>query len=553
MNKKARGTGYTPQVRIADVYDLDNEFAFAHFTDYTLTSPADLDTTKEVINPNPILTISTNTLKEVDLQSPPTIGGDSAKGAEPEDLADKLDAIPLHIFRQFLKSSGERDAFIQRTDRFDALRTQRICTHLRSDYQVVPVKAAKKPEEQSATSSRIIKEREVADKMLTSMWAMMSFRWMAFGRLLVSPAHELLAATCRKKSTRRESSLSSGTRHGKDRKRILDLAGIPVGDWGWHCAYDYPKSKVYTVTSRTTSSDGASATESDNSGQSTNCQAPINHRHIIVSYLWRLPFPDNHFDVVSARSLFMALKTLSGKGRSPAMDLMSPVNIMDEYDLCLEECLRVLKPGGYLEYFLFDNDIVNPGPLAVELSTKFINELEANSYDPYPTKKWIKRLNKAGYGDMKRAWVFLPMAPQVKPKLPSKDGEYEVQVQAQQHQQSGSFNNDIDAVKEEVRRKLEAWKDLGMMKGSTESVAPVTGLVGSWMWERWMLKTSAEAEKDSKWNLSLDTIGSVLDEGRDMKSGWRALMGWARKPLVVEPYTYRRMMSDSSSSTFSAI
>ena len=251
----------------------------------------------------------------------------------------------------------------------------------------------------------------------------------------------------------------------------------------------------------------------------------------------------------------MALKVYRGKGRLPTVNFMSPVNIIDEYDLCLEECLRVLKPGGYLEYFLFDNDIVNPGPLAVELSTKFTNELEANSYDPYPTRKWIKRLNKAGYGDMKRAWIFLPMAPQVKPKPPSKDSEYEVQPQAQQPQQNSSFNNNIDAVKEEVRRKLEAWEDFGTMKmkGSTESVAPVTGLVGSWVWERWMLKTSAETGKGSEWNISLDTIGSVLDEGRDMKSGWRAMMGWARKPLAAEPYTYRRMRADSSNSTFSTI
>jgi len=321
------------------------------------------------------------------------------------------------------------------------------------------------------------------------------------------------------------------------------------GDWGWHCAYDYPKSKVYTVTSGTASTYGTSTAESDNPGQSTKCRGPRNHRHITVSYLWCLPFPDSHFDIVSARSLFMALRVHRGKNCSPAMNLMDTT---DEYDLCLEECLRVLKPGGYLEYFLFDNDIVNPGPLAVELSTKFTNELEANAYDPYPTRKWIKRLNKAGYGDMKRAWIFLPMAPQVKPKPPSRDDENEVQSQAQRHHQSGSFDN-IGVVEEEVRRKLEAWENFGTMKGSTESVAPITGLAGSWVWERWMLKTSAEAEKDSDWNLSLDTIGSVLDEGRDMKSGWRAMLGWARKPLAADPYTYRRMRADSANSAFSAI
>lgn len=321
---------------------------------------------------------------------------------------------------------------------------------------------------------------------------------------------------------------------------------IYIGDWGWHCACDYPNSKVYTVTTRTANID---ATPVPGSDSTTTFQGPKNHRHITVSYLWRLPFPDNHFDVVSARSLFMALKIHRRPNCPPSIDLTSPLNIMDEYDLCLEECHRVLKPGGYLEFFLLDNDIINPGPLGVELSTKFTSELEANAYDPYPTRKWIQRLNKAGYGDMKRAWMFLPMAPQVKPKLPSKDDDYVVQPQQQPHQRSGSFNS-IDAVKEEVRRKLEAWEDLGTTKGSTESVAPVAGLLGSWVWERWMLKTSAEAEENSDWRLALDTIGSVLDEGRDMKSGWRSMFGWARKQLVADSYTYS---ADNTKNTFSAL
>lgn len=230
-------------------------------------------------------------------------------------------------------------------------------------------------------------------------------------------------------------------------------------------------------------------------------------------------------------------------------DMVVPLNIMDEYDLCLEECLRVLKPGGHLEFLLLDNDIINPGPLGTDLCAKFTNELVSNAYDPYPTRKWIQRLNKAGYGEMKRAWMFLPMAPQVKPKPPSKDDEYE--VQPPRHQRSGSFSK-IDLVKEEVRRKLEAWEDPSTVKGSTESVAPVTGLLGSYLWEKWMLTISAEMEKGSDWGPTLDTIGSVLDEGKDLKSGWRTMVGWAKKPLVADPYTYRRTRADSGNSVSSA-
>lgn len=201
----------------------------------------------------------------------------------------------------------------------------------------------------------------------------------------------------------------------------------------------------------------------------------------------------------------------------------SPEQNQDEYDLCLEECLRVLKPGGHLEFSLFDNDIMNAGPLASDLSAKFGESLESKGYDPAPTKRWVSRLNRAGFGEIKRTWLFLPMAPPCsKPKVPSK-GDMHLPPHESQ---------DLDMVKEEVRRKMEAWEDLGAKKGSLENVSPITGLVGSWVWEKWMLKTSAEAG-DGEWQLAVDMVGSVLNEAKERGSGWRCLVGWARKPLHV--------------------
>ncbi|KAI5809938.1 hypothetical protein DFH27DRAFT_467236, partial [Peziza echinospora] len=461
---------------------------------------------------------------------------------EAEDLAQKKpDATHLHVFRQFLKNSGQDDAFIHRFPRFDALQTQRICTHLRSDYAIEPLKGSKQAPTEEAVSrtTKILRQREVADQMLTGMWALMAHRWLTFGKLLISPAQEEMAGVRARKPTRSPSGkLGAGSvptrsisRGDTERRRVLDLGGAPIGDWGWHCAYDYPRSKVYTVTSRSIKSPFYGAdTEEASPSQSEMSKGPKNHRHLIVSYLWRLPFPENHFDVVSARSLYTVLKVHRHASRSSTasfQELQSPLNIMDEYDLCLEECLRVLKPGGYLEFNLLDNDIINPGPLGLDLSAKFANELEANAYDPNPTRKWIKRLNKAGFGEMKRAWIFFPMAPQVKPVVPSKEDDFIPPP----HQRSMS-NDDTISVGEELRRKMEAWEDLGIKKGSTELAAPVTGLLGSWTWEKWMLKTSAEAEKTSDFGLSIDTIGRVLEEGREMGSGWRTLVGWARKPLV---------------------
>ena len=226
--------GVTPQTRIADACDLNNEFALACFTDFTPMTSADPGTIEGVTSPNSNPPIVIDAVEEDAPQFSPTSEKNNVKSVEPEDLgkvADSLDATPLRVFCQFLESSGEHDAFIQRSDRFYALQTQRICTHLRNDHQVAPVKKAKKAEKQSIISSMVIQQREIEDKMLTSMWVMMSFRWMAFGRLLVSPTHELLDTTCGKQSARGDSGLSSGTGGREDRKRVLDLGGIPVGEY----------------------------------------------------------------------------------------------------------------------------------------------------------------------------------------------------------------------------------------------------------------------------------------------------------------------------------
>ena len=539
-NAAVGSSSMTPLIQTADVCALKDEFDVSALIESVEATPSLINTVKGSTPPDSALTTPF-----MNLQSPcigPTTGTYDEMGEESEER-DKPDATYLQLFRQFLKDSGENDVFIQRSDRFDALQMQRICAHRHKEYHVAPLTEVKKGKQVASASKKIKKQQQVADEMMTSIWAVMSFRWMTFGRLLVSPGHEMLAP---KKITEGEVRVSNGALVDKARTRILDLGGTPIGmfffffffshdakswligcfsigDWGWHCAYDYPRTQVYTVTGFDESSSAPAGVTLE------EYEAPTNHSHIAVSHLWRLPFPENYFDVVSARSLFKSLKLSRNARPLSPIDSVSPASV-DEYDLCLEECFRVLKPGGYLEFFIFDNDIVNAGPLGQKLATRFTDELEKNAYDPYPTRKWIQRLNTAGYGDIKRAWLFLPMAPQMKPKPPNKDEVYEVQQPPPPPQQRQRPNSIYDAVKEEVRKKLEAWEDSGTTKGSTENVAPVSGFLGNWVWGNWMLKTIAEAEEDSDWHSAFDEIGSVLDEGRDNQSGWRAMVGWARKP-----------------------
>ena len=275
-----------------------------------------------------------------------------------------------------------------------------------------------------------------------------------------------------------------------------------TADWGWHCAMDYPKVKVYTVTQRSSKIPASPTSPTSPMAQPFNnpqFRGPRNHRHLSVERLYRLPFPDNHFDVVSARALPQHLK-VGGD--------------FDDYDRCLEECLRVLKPGGFLEFALFDHDIINPGPVAQDLVARFNTALKTANRDPEPTKKWITRLNKAGFDDIRRSWLCLPMAaPLPKPKVPSKNDEI----------QPVTGHKDINVVKEEeVRRRIRAWEDVGV-KGSVADVAGVTGLLGGWAWTKWLQNEGFDEEEV--------TVGRVMDEAKERMSAFRCLVGWARKPL----------------------
>jgi SAM-dependent methyltransferase len=214
-----------------------------------------------------------------------------------------------------------------------------------------------------------------------------------------------------------------------------------------------------------------------------NFRGPKNHRHLCVDRLYRLPFPDNHFDVVSTRTLFLIL---------PA----------DEYDRVLEECLRVLKPGGYFEWQLFDSDLINAGPQAEALAARFAETLKSIGRDPEPTKRWISRIHAAGFEECRRAWQFLPLAPPVtKPAVPAKD----------------------DDVAEQVRRKMQTWEEDGGVMGSTKDVAPVAGLLGGWVWEKWLRAAGIEEE---------GAVGAVVEEAKEWGSGLRSLVGYARKPMA---------------------
>lgn len=402
-------------------------------------------------------------------------------------------------FQDYIIRSRQQDTFVHRLPRFEALQAQRVSlrdahrNQLLGKYQlsVQPQSARKRMSANVVRGDDVIvddperlkreKEDEAFTQMAAANWHVSANKALNGGRLFSAPIAKQLARLSR-----------VGGSQG--RTRILDLGGQATCDWAWHCAITYPNAKVYTVTTKAIR-------------QLSNCnvRGPSNHRQVAVERLTRLPFPDAHFDLVSARELHSIIKFIGENGE-------------DEWEGCLSEIMRVLKPGSYFDFSVIDSDIMNAGPLGLAKSVEFGFSLKTLGYDPNPTRLFLGRLGRAGFEGIRRAWMCLPMGHTKRPA-----GEKPLPVV-----------RDSNGVERPL--ELEA-----IVQGSTEAAAGIAGLAGGWTWERWLLRCEMEkvAGEGRLWldaadvreaGKCLEGVHDVVEEGRGCGAGYRMLNGFARKP-----------------------
>lgn len=434
---------------------------------------------------------------------------DSAAQTSPDSTATPEKRIsPIHDgtfwegWRHNKRSQRARDVFQHRQARAEAEHVRRTsCSkqhveQLQGKYEITTTDrpAPSRPvssmlptaadDEQKEIIARAERERQALEQMQSSSWAVAAQKEVNGGGLLTSP----IVASFK----------------GRKDVKVLDLAGQVHCSWAWTVASEHPDAAVYT----TVSSDAeAHVAESALGG-------PNNHFVAVAPKPWELPFEDQTFDVVSARNLYAHLKTSWPKGQAA-----------DEWDLTLRECLRVLKKGGYLEFDLLDAELVHPEPACQALGVEFSFSLKTRGYDPCAGKSFLPRLKRAGFGDIKRAWMVLPVA-DVLPrwtdtgKTPSststitpgagREDYFSVAVA----ERSIGPNGEIDHYEPPVT-------------GSTKDVRAMTGLVGARMWEQWMLKLNSEMGRSEE--RCLDGVSKALEESGRGNAGWRCLVGWAKK------------------------
>ncbi|PWY71728.1 hypothetical protein BO70DRAFT_399422 [Aspergillus heteromorphus CBS 117.55] len=195
--------------------------------------------------------------------------------------------------------------------------------------------------------------------------SLMTSRWLSFGRVLFSPAHNHAK--------------------GADQERILVVDGLGNDDWSFYCSLTYPNAQVYSL------SDGPKPTASKHPEA---WQPPSNHHTIHHASLNDpLPFP---------RAFFAATV------------LRFPAACSDRaQDNIISECKRVLRSGGYLEMSILDLDMVNMGIR----TRKAVRKLKERTYisDPHislkPTSDSIQRLlGRHGFDNLRRCMVRIPVA-----------------------------------------------------------------------------------------------------------------------------------------------
>ncbi|QIW96915.1 hypothetical protein AMS68_002433 [Peltaster fructicola] len=325
-------------------------------------------------------------------------------------------------------------------------------------------------EEKKEAIARAERERQALDQIQPSSWHVQAQKELNGGTLLTSP----IVATFKNRTD----------------INILDVAGQAHCSWAWDVAVTHPGATVYTTV----------ATDVEAHIAESSLDGPDNHCVVAAPKPWEMPFEDNFFDVVSARNLYMHLRTY----------VPSNSDCGDEWDLTLRECMRILKPGGYLEFDLLDAEIMHPEPAAQALGVEFAFNLKTRGYDPCSGKNFLPRLKRAGFRNIKRAWMLLPLANAAPQWTDSGKSAMRIQTPAS----SAGFGPETPQYDPPLT-------------GSTTDVRAITGLVGARSWEQWMLKINSELGRDEA--RCLDGVANALGESGRSDAGWRCLVGWAQK------------------------
>ncbi|KAG9560040.1 hypothetical protein KCU79_g7904, partial [Aureobasidium melanogenum] len=521
------------QFAIVTVNDNDNKVAAPTTPDMTsspVTNSAASSPSKKSVRFAPEAAASSR---------PSTNTTGSAPGSPSADtvMSPATDHIFLDGFKSIMSRHKPTDAFVHRQPRLESTHIMRrnfSTAYLRilhnnfsiaepsrptSTRPISTMLPAPSPEDDAKREviAAVERERSVLEQVSPQTWELEALAYLRGGSLLTKD----VAAYLRSLPT----------------AQVLDFGGKPNADWGWSVATSFPLANVCTVYFEP---------------NTEVLEAPSNFTAVEAEKPFVLPFADDTFDIISARTLHSLLKS-------------------DQWGLTISELHRVLKPSGYLDFSLLDALLINvsAGSWGQVMNAEFGHKLQQRGYEREPTKQFLGRLETAGFKDLKRMWMFLGMGdvqpiwkdegkspvarPPTRPLPAIPDAAKKPTLGKQPTAKSPTTpkmttsaigTDDGNKPKSAIHYQVPIRDAAGnilldhngkptyyppALTGSTSAVAPVTGLLGARLWEQWAYKLAREMGGEEAELQMLEQVCGVLEQGGKSGSGIGCLMGVCRK------------------------
>lgn len=321
--------------------------------------------------------------------------------------------------------------------------------------------------------------------------ALMTSKWLSFGRVLFSPAHnEMIFA---------------------HEPRVLIVDGLN-SDWSQFVAMSYPSAQVYNITHSTTTE----STSSPSIGK-----PPPNHRQIRLGSgisAPSFPFPKSFFNTIIFRFPTATSETT--------------------YTALLSECKRVLRPGGFLEVAIVDLDLMNMGPKtrkAVRGLKTRMQSRDAGVSLGNLSDLMVRLMGRRGFEGVMRCVVGVPVAGDVRTAAKhGRGGSYSSSGSSSEGVSPGDEMRNLSLSK--LLEQSEFSRSTPMMNGgiSQQQDANLTKMVarvGRW-WYSSCYEKILEPKDRSIWK-----DAGMLRECEKQGTSLRMLICYAQKPGVTRRRT----------------
>lgn len=325
--------------------------------------------------------------------------------------------------------------------------------------------------------------------------ALMTSKWLSFGRVLFSPVHFELKDP------------------SEDRVLVIDGLGK---DWSYYCALTYPEATVYNM-----SDEPSPANAEENTSEPWSTLS--NHRHIChSSFKKAFPFPMHFFACVVLR-FPTALPS-------------------SEHRFILSEAKRVLRPGGFLEFSVLDMDLVNMGNRArravrgLKMRMQVAND---NTSLRNISDEIMAGIGRKGFVECNRCIVGVPVAGE----LPSLD-DAKSTTSKRKNSSASASNMNMDNLAAPKGPKPEvSFSDLLNISSSSDStdngITDMVARVGRWWYSRCyeslVLPEAGEPGAATSGNLLESSIWrdeSLVNECEKRGTSFKLLIGYAQKPTI---------------------